>query len=61
MHRRAEVVGGRGGSRRVQGDGRYRADLSTTPADPAAAARLAAVGFRQNGQGMRLTVEGRLR
>ena len=46
---------------RVQGDGRYRADLSTTPPDPATAARLAAIGFRQNGAAMRLTVEGRLR
>lgn len=46
---------------RIQGDGRYRADLSTTPADPATAARLAAIGFRQNGAAMRLTVEGRLR
>ena len=46
---------------RVRGDGGYRADLSTTPADPTMAARLAAIGFRQNGAAMRLTVEGRLR
>lgn len=46
---------------RIRGDGRYRADLSTTPADPTMAARLAAIGFRRNGAAMRLTVEGRLR
>ena len=44
---------------RVQGDGRYRADLSVRSADPLAAERLAVAGFTSGPDGYRLSVEGR--
>lgn len=47
-------------SLRIAGDGRYRAELTLPAGDPAAAARLAALGFVQTAGGWRLAAEGRL-
>jgi len=44
---------------RVTGDGRYTAALRLTPADPAAAERLAGAGFVAGPGGYRLSIEGR--
>jgi general secretion pathway protein N len=44
---------------RVEGDGRYRAELTLPAPDPAAAERLAAIGFTEAGGGWRLAAEGR--
>lgn len=44
---------------RLWGDGRYRAELTLVPIDPAAAARLDASGFVAEGAARRLTVTGR--
>lgn len=44
---------------RITGGGRYRADLSLRPADPAAIERLTASGFTAGPDGYRLSVEGR--
>jgi general secretion pathway protein N len=44
---------------RVEGNGRYRAELTLPADDPAAATRLAEFGFVQAGSGWRLAAEGR--
>ena len=44
---------------RITGAGRYTAALRITPADPAAAQRLAATGFVAGQNGYRLSIEGR--
>lgn len=44
---------------RIEGDGRYRAELSIQPTDPALAGRLEASGFVAGPNGYRLSVEGR--
>ena len=44
---------------RVTGAGTYNAALSLVPGDPAAAQKLAALGFVASGSGYRLSVEGR--
>jgi len=44
---------------RVEGDGRYRAELTLPAGDPGAAERLAALGFVQGPGGWRLAAEGR--
>lgn len=46
---------------RVEADGRYRATVALQPADAAALARLAALGFVEGAGGYALSVEGRLR
>lgn len=45
---------------RLWSSGRYRAELSVQPTDPAAAAALVLNGFQQSGQGYVLAVEGGL-
>ena len=44
---------------RGEGDGRYQADFSVEPSDPAFADRLTAAGFAASPNGYRLSVEGR--
>jgi general secretion pathway protein N len=44
---------------RMWPDGRYRADLTLQPSDPAATARLQAAGFIATAAGMQLAIEGR--
>ena len=44
---------------RVEGDGRYRATIALQPADAAALARLATLGFVEGAGGYGLSVEGR--
>lgn len=44
---------------RVEGDGRYRADLTVRSGDPLLAPRLAASGFAPTTDGYRLSIEGR--
>ena len=44
---------------RVEGDGRYRADFSVQPTDPALGERLVATGFTPGPNGYGLSVEGR--
>lgn len=44
---------------RVEGDGRYRAELSIQPTDPLLGQRLEAAGFVATPNGYRLSVEGR--
>lgn len=44
---------------RMWPDGRYRADLTLQPSDPASTARLQAAGFIATGAGMQLAIEGR--
>jgi len=44
---------------RVTGAGTYNAALALVPSDPAAAARLTALGFIQSGNGYALSAEGR--
>jgi general secretion pathway protein N len=45
---------------RIEGDGRYRADLTLQPGDPLAGQRLEQSGFTPGPGGYRLSVEGRL-
>ena len=45
---------------RIEGDGRYRAELALSPSDPAAAQRLQMLGFIAGQDGYRLSVEGHL-
>lgn len=45
---------------RVTSDGRYHADFTLKPSDPAVAQRLAAAGFVQGAGGWRLSIDGRL-
>lgn len=52
--------GGEAVSLRVTSDGRYHADFTLQPPDPATAQRLQAAGFVEAAGGYRLTVEGRL-
>lgn len=52
-------AGGEGVNLRLWHDGRYRAELTLTPGDPAVAARLEGAGFSANGAGRTLAVEGR--
>ena len=44
----------------VTSDGRYHADFTVQPSDPATAQRLALAGFVEAAGGWRLSVEGRL-
>lgn len=44
---------------RIEGGGRYRAQLSLQPSDPLAGQRLEALGFVRDGAGYGLSVEGR--
>lgn len=44
---------------RVEGDGRYRADLTVQSTDPTLADRLQAAGFTATASGWRLSIEGR--
>ncbi|GGB35195.1 hypothetical protein GCM10011380_25740 [Sphingomonas metalli] len=44
---------------RIEGAGRYRAELSLRPADPVAAQRLEAAGFNRTNGGYGLSIEGR--
>ena len=44
----------------ITADGRYHADFTLQPPDPATAARLALAGFVEGAGGWRLSVEGRL-
>lgn len=53
------AAGGEGSTIRLWPDGRYRADLTLQPSDPAATARLQAAGFIATGAGMQLAIEGR--
>ncbi|SFP74436.1 type II secretion system protein N [Sphingomonas rubra] len=55
----ASAAGTEAVSLRITGAGRYRADLSIRPADPAAVERLVASGFTQGAGGYGLSVEGR--
>lgn len=50
---------GEGSTIRLWPDGRYRAELTLVPGDPAAAARLQAAGFVNTEAGMQLAIEGR--
>jgi general secretion pathway protein N len=43
----------------IMGDGRYRAELTVATADPVVTQRLTASGFQPEGDGYRLSVEGR--
>ena len=51
--------GGEGVALRLWQDGRYRAELTLAPSDPAAAAKLAMAGFGQTASGYQLSIEGR--
>jgi general secretion pathway protein N len=53
------VAGGEGVALRLWPDGRYRAELTVVPSDPAVAARLDTSGFVANGASRMLAVEGR--
>ena len=53
------TAGAEGANLRLWADGRYRAELTLVPSDPAVAARLDGGGFVANGAGRVLTVEGR--
>ncbi|QNE30739.1 type II secretion system protein N [Sphingomonas sp. NBWT7] len=55
----ASAAGNEGSTIRLWPDGRYTADLTLQPGDPAAVVRLQAAGFVQTQAGMRLTIEGR--
>lgn len=55
----ASAAGSEAVALRIMGSGRYRADLSIRPSDPAAAERLAASGFTAGPSGYALSVEGR--
>lgn len=52
-------AGGEGVALRLWPDGRYRAELTLAPPDPAAAAKLALAGFGQTAAGYQLSIEGR--
>lgn len=52
--------GGEAVTLRVTSDGRYHADFTLQPPDPATAQRLQAAGFVETAGGYRLSVEGRL-
>jgi general secretion pathway protein N len=52
--------GGEAVALRITADGRYHADFTLRPSDPAVAARLGAAGFVAGPGGWRLSVEGRL-
>ena len=52
--------GGEAVTLRITSDGRYHADFTLQPPDPAAAQRLGAAGFVEGPGGWRLSVEGRL-
>lgn len=51
--------GAEGSAIRLWPDGRYRAELTLRPGDPAADARLQASGFVATDRGMQLAIEGR--
>lgn len=53
------AAGNEGSTIRLWPDGRYRAELTLQPSDPAAEARLQAVGFVQTQNGMEMAIEGR--
>ncbi len=55
----AGAAGGEGATLRLWADGRYRAELTLVPSDPAVIARLDAAGFTPAGAGRMLAVEGR--
>jgi general secretion pathway protein N len=44
---------------RIEGDGRYRAELSLQPTDPLAGERLRSLGFLQTPNGYQLSIDGR--
>ena len=52
--------GGEAVTVRVTSDGRYHADFTVQPSDPATAVKLQAAGFVEAAGGWRLSVEGRL-
>ncbi|KQM63693.1 type II secretion system protein N [Sphingomonas sp. Leaf17] len=52
-------AGGEGVTVRIEGNGRYRADLTLAAADPLAAQRLEAAGLVAGNGGYRLSIEGR--
>lgn len=53
------AAGNEGSTIRLWPDGRYRAELTLQPPEPAAIARLQASGFIQTDRGMELAIEGR--
>lgn len=53
------AAGNEGSTIRLWPDGRYRAELTLQPSDPAAAMRLQAAGFVETQTGMELAIEGR--
>ncbi|MDF2494657.1 type II secretion system protein N [Sphingomonas sp.] len=53
------AAGNEGSTIRLWPDGRYRAELTLQPSDPAAAMRLQTAGFVQTDTGMELAIEGR--
>lgn len=54
-------AGTEGVSLRIEGDGRYHADLSVKLSDPQAVQKLQEAGFTQAGDGYAISIEGRLR
>lgn len=57
----ASQAGSEGITLHIQGDGRYRGELSLQPTDPQVAQKLALGGFTQVGNAYRLSLEGQLR
>jgi general secretion pathway protein N len=55
----ASAAGTEGSTVRLFQDGRYRADLTLNPSDPAAGEKLRLAGFGQTGQGWQLSIDGR--
>lgn len=53
------AAGNEGSTIRLWPDGRYRAELTLQPSDPAAGLRLQTAGFVQTDTGMELAIEGR--
>jgi general secretion pathway protein N len=53
------AAGTEGAALRLWADGRYRAELTLVPSDPAVATRLDAAGFVANGAARMLAIEGR--
>lgn len=53
------AAGNEGSTIRLWPDGRYRAELTLQPPDPAAAARLQASGFIETQRGLELAIDGR--
>ncbi|WP_066777955.1 type II secretion system protein N [Sphingomonas sp. CCH5-D11] len=53
------AAGNEGSTIRIWPDGRYRAELTLQPSDPASGTKLQAIGFIQTQRGMELAIEGR--